>query len=160
MSVPELVSEISERKISSIDSSIILSDDSPKYGPSLAISRISGAETPSDNSIKSVYLLEGGLVNDFVEYNRPFRLFVTESLEVHLGLKDELTSATRKGPLGYSIERFTAHSIKYLRETCPVVDVRQLESEVLCPLSEDNAFCLAAGDVVLKINTHEWAEGE
>jgi hypothetical protein len=89
-----------------------------------------------------------------VKYNRRFRLILTESLEVHLGLEDESASTTRKEPLWYGVKRFTADSIKYLSEICPVVDVRQLEGEVLCPLSEDNSFCLVAGDVVLKINTH------
>jgi len=152
--MPELVSESLEEKISSIASCITLSGDLPKDGPSLAIGRYSSYETPSDNSIDTVYLLEGELVNDFVKYNKHFRLILTESLEVYLGLEDELASTTRKEPLGYCIKRFTADSFKYLSETCPVVDVRQLEGEVLCPLSEDNAFCLVAGDVVLKINTH------
>ncbi|KAJ5191725.1 uncharacterized protein N7498_010710, partial [Penicillium cinerascens] len=59
VSIAELISEISEGKISSVDSSIILSDDSPKYNPSLAVSRIPSTKIPSDNSVKTVYLLEG-----------------------------------------------------------------------------------------------------
>jgi hypothetical protein len=149
-----LISESSGKKISSIDSYITLSGDSPGDCPLLAIGRFSSYKTPSDNSINTIYLLEGELVNDFMKYNRRFHLILTESLEVHLDLEDESASTTRKEPLGYSVKRFTADSIKYLSETCPIVDVRQLEGEVLCPLSEDNAFCLVAGDVVLKINTH------
>lgn len=155
MSMPKPLSESPEGYISSIDSSsITLSGDPPRRGPSLSISRLSSNETPSGNSINTAYLLEGELVNDFVRYNKPFHLIITESIEVHLGLQDEPASTARKEPLGYDITRFTPDSIKYLRETCPVVDVRQLEGEVQFPLSEDNAFCLVAGDVVLKINTH------
>lgn len=98
-------------------------------------------------------------MKDYLKCNRPFRLIITESLELHLGLEDESTSAARKEPLGYSIERLKADSIKSLSEICPVIDVRQLDGEVLCPLSEDNAFCLTAGDVVLRINTQETDQG-
>jgi hypothetical protein len=47
-----------------------------------------------------------------------------------------------------------------MRGKCPVVDVQQLDGEVLFQFSEDNAFRLAAGDVVLKINTQGWTKGE
>lgn len=155
MSMPKPLSESPEGYISSIDSSsITLSGDPPIRRPSLSITRLSSNETPSDNSINTAYLLEGELVNDFVKYNKPFHLIITESIEVHLGLQDEPASTARKEGLGYDIKRFTPDSIKYLSETCPVVDVRQLKGEVQFPLSEDNAFCLVAGDVVLKINTH------
>lgn len=160
VSMPVLVSESSGKEISSVDSYMTLSGDSPEDSPSLAIGRFSSNETPSDNSIDTVCLLEGELVNDFVKYNRRYHLILTESLEVHLSLEDESASTTRKEPLGYGVKRFTADNIKYLSETCPVVDVQQLEGEVLCPLSEGNAFCLVAGDVVLKINTHGRVEDE
>lgn len=154
-SMPDLASGTSHGKTSSIESSIIVSDDPREPGPSSAIGRLSRVETHSDSSIDTVHLLEQNLVKDYLKYSRPFRLILTESLEVHLGLDDESTSATTNGPLGYIIERLKADNIKSLTETCPVFDVRQLEGEVLCPLSEENSFCLAAGDVVLKITTQK-----
>lgn len=141
----------SEESISSIESSNIVLDDSPDHSPSSAISQISRIETPSDSSINTVHLLEETPMKDYLEHSRPFHLIITESLEVHLGLDNESTSATTKEPLGYAIERLKADNIKSLGEKCPVFDVRQLEGEILCPLSEGNAFCLVAGDVVLKL---------
>ncbi|KAJ5865142.1 uncharacterized protein N7529_007058, partial [Penicillium soppii] len=66
MSMPEPVSESPEGHISSIaPSSFTLSDDPPKCGPSLSISRLSSNETASGNSIDTVYLLEGEPVYNF-----------------------------------------------------------------------------------------------
>lgn len=158
-SIPELSPGASDTASSSVRSSVTVSDDPPKHGSSSVMGRLSRIETPSDISMNTVHLLKEKIVKDYLKCNRPFRLIITESLELHLGLEDESTSAARKEPLGYSIERLKADSIKSLSEICPVIDVRQLDGEVLCPLSEDNAFCLTAGDVVLRINTQETDQG-
>lgn len=154
-SISELPSETSHEKISSLESSTIVSDDPQEHGPSPAISQIAHVETTSDSSIDTIHLLEEKPMKDYLKYSSPFRLIITESLEVHLGLDDESTSATTKEPLGYIIERLEADNIKYLGEKCPVFDVRRLEGQVLCLLSEENSFCLVAGDVVLKITTQK-----
>ncbi|KAJ5902883.1 hypothetical protein N7495_003411 [Penicillium taxi] len=157
ISIPELVSESFKGNISSSGSSKNVSEGRQRYSP-LAVSQLSTSKTTSCNSINTVYLLEGGLVKDFVEYGRRSHLIITESLEVHLSLEHESASTTEKEPLGYGIKRMTIDSIKNMSETCPVIDVQRLEGEVLCSLSEDNAIFLVAGDVVLKLNTHRLAE--
>ena len=154
----ELLSENSAGILTSIHRSSTLSEDSRRYDPSLALSRNSSTGSHSEVFVETVYLTEGELINDFVRFNRPFHLYTAESLEVHLGLEDQSTSRTRKEYLGYGIKRVTADNIQYLRDKCPVVDVQQLDSEVSLQLSEDNAFCLAAGDVVLMINTQGWTK--
>lgn len=154
----ELLSENSAGILTSIHRSSTLSEDSRRYDPSLALSRNSSTGSHSEVFVETVYLTEGELINDFVRFNRPFHLYTAESLEVHLGLEDQSTSRTRKEYLGYGIKRVTADNIQYLRDKCPVVDVQQLDGEVLLQLSEDNAFCLAAGDVVLMINTQGWTK--
>lgn len=156
----ELVSESSEERMNLIDSSSTLSQDSPRYGPSLALTRDSSTACSLNNFVETVYLAKGELINDSVRFNRPFRLYIAESLEVHLGLENQSTSGTKKGSLGYGIKRLTVDNFQYMREKCPVVDVQQLDGEVLFKLSEDNSFCLAAGDVVLKINTQGWTNDE
>jgi hypothetical protein len=160
VNLPELVSESSEGQMNFIDSSSTLSKDSPRYGPSLALSRNSGTGCPSNNSIETVYLANGELINDSVRVNRPFRLYIAESLEVHLELENQSTSGTEKASLGYDIKRLTVDAFQYRKEKCPVVDVQELDGEVLFKLSEDNSFCLAAGDVGLRINILGWTEDE
>ncbi|KAJ5913613.1 hypothetical protein N7504_002496 [Penicillium tannophilum] len=155
-SIPKLASETSHENTSSIASSSIVSDNPPINGPLSAIGQIPRIEAPSDSSINTVHLLEEKKpMKDYLKHSRSFRLIITESLEVHLGLDDESTSATTKEPLGYIIERLEADKIKSLSEKCPVFDVRRLEGEVSCLLSEENSFCLVAGDVVLKITTQK-----
>jgi hypothetical protein len=160
VNLPELVPETSEGRISSIDSCSILSEDFPKCGASLALVQNSSSGSPSRSSVETVYLTEGEPINDFVNFSRPFRLYITESLEVHLGLENESSARARKQSMGYCIKRFTVDKLRYFREKCPVVDVQQLDGEVLCQLSEDCAFCLVAGDVVLKVNSQGWIEDE
>ena len=154
----EILSEKSAGRLTSIHRSSTLSEDSSRYDSSLARSRNLRTGSHSGIFLETVYLSEGELINDFVRFSRPFHLFKAESLEVHLGLEDQSTSRTRTKFLGHGIERVTADNIPYLRDKCPVVDVQQLDGEVLLQLSEDNAFCLAAGDVVLKINTQGWTK--
>ena len=95
-----------------------------------------------------------------MNFNRPSRLYITESLKVHLGIEDRPIEGTRKDSIGYYIERFTADKLQYFREKCPIINVHQLDSEVLCQLSEDYASYLAARDIVLKINTQRLTKDE
>lgn len=156
VNLPELMSESSEGRMM-IDSSSTLSEDSPRYGPSLALSRNSSSGC-SSKGFETVYLAKGELINDSVGFNRPFRLYVAGSLEVHLGLDNKSNSGIEKGSVGYGIKRLTADNSQDM-ETCPV-DVHQLDGEVLIKLAEDNSFCLSAGDVILKIHTQGWTKDE
>ncbi|KAI9037802.1 nucleic acid/nucleotide deaminase domain-containing protein [Aspergillus affinis] len=151
--------ETPESGISSLDSpTITLSESSPESGPSLVLNQLSSTRNISQNSSTIIYPPEGKPVNGHMKHNRPFRLFATESLEVHLGL--ECGSVSTKTPLMYSIERLTADSVAYLSDTYPVVDAWKLKGEILCPLSENNTFCLAAGKVVLKISLNSLGYSE
>lgn len=130
-----------------------LSENLPCYSPLLTASRNLSTGSFSNDFVKTVHLDEGDLVNGSISLNSPFRIYIAGSLEVHLGLEDQSTSGTEKGPLGYGIQRLTADEFSNTRSGNPVVDVQQLDSEFLLELSEDQAFCLAAGDVMLKITT-------
>lgn len=151
MNPQELVSGNSGVNMAPLGSPITLSEKSSRYDPSLAASRNLSSESSSNNFVKTVYLNEGDLVNGSASFNSPFRLYIAASLEVHLGL--ESTSGTQKGSLGYGIKRLTADEFCNMRGGNTVVNVQQLGSEILLELSEDHAFCLTAGDIVLKINT-------
>ncbi|KAJ5129597.1 uncharacterized protein N7515_005636 [Penicillium bovifimosum] len=117
---PELLSENSVGRMTSIRRSSTLSEGPPRYGPLLDLSRNSstGTVSHSENFVETVYLAQGELINDFVRFSRPFHLYTAESLEVHLELKDQATSGTREGSLGYGIERLTTDNFQSIRETC------------------------------------------